>query len=151
MDKKRGRIENINVLYVCRYNRFRSRVAEEYFNQINKNRNVHTDSAGLIMGSQPLTKEELKIPKNMGLNLSRKSPKGLSTDLMRKTNWVVIVADNVPKKVFSVSKIKRKITVWKMKDMVHGESKALIEKKIRKIMKKVRKLVKKLERLENKK
>jgi protein-tyrosine-phosphatase len=140
----------MNILFVCRYNRFRSRVAEEYFNQINKNKNIHTKSAGIIKGSFPLDKEEVKIAKQMGINLSGR-PRGLSTALMKKIDWVVIVADNVPKKVFSYSKTKRKITVWKIKDITSSDGKVLIEKRIKEIKRKVEKLVKKLKKLEEKK
>lgn len=134
----------MNILFVCRYNRFRSRVAEEYFNQINKNKNLHAESSGIIIGSYPLDKNEMKIAKEMGLDISGK-PRGLSSALMKNTDMVVIVANNVPKKIFTYSRVKRKVIVWRIKDVINGESKVLIERKINKIKAKVRKLVNSLE------
>ncbi len=31
----------MNIIFVCKYNRFRSRVAEAYFKKINKDKNIH--------------------------------------------------------------------------------------------------------------
>jgi protein-tyrosine-phosphatase len=137
----------MNILFVCRYNRFRSRVAEAYFNQINKNRNIHAASAGLIRGHYPLDKNEVDAARIKGIDISGK-PKGLSTDLLKKTDLIVIVADNVPAKIFcyeDYKDYKGKLLVWRIKDIYDGESKVLIEKRIDEIKRKVEKLVKKLE------
>ena len=45
-----------SILFVCKYNRFRSRVAEAYFKKINKNKNISVKSAGIIKGNLPLDK-----------------------------------------------------------------------------------------------
>ena len=46
----------MNIIFVCKYNRFRSRVAEAYFNKINRNKNIHAYSRGVIRGDYPLDK-----------------------------------------------------------------------------------------------
>lgn len=134
----------MNILFVCKYNRFRSRVAEAYFNKINKNKNIRVKSAGIMKGSYPLDKREVEAAKRMGIKLDGR-PVGLSTNLMRKIDLIIIVADNVPKSIFNYDGFRGKTVVWKIKDIYNGESKVLIEKIIKKIKGKVRRLVKKLE------
>jgi protein-tyrosine-phosphatase len=134
----------MNILFVCKYNRFRSRVAETYFNKINKNKNIHVFSGGILPGHYPLDKGEVSIAMENGIKLEGK-PKGISTDLLRKIDLVIIVANNVPRSIFNYNGFVGKTIVWKVKDLADVESKALIEKRVKKIMKKVRKLVKKLE------
>jgi protein-tyrosine-phosphatase len=134
----------MNILFVCKYNRFRSRVAEAYFNKINKNKNIHVRSAGIIRGSYPLDKKEVEIARREGIDISGK-PKELSMDLMKKIDLIIIVADNVPKSIFNYNGFLGKTIVWRVKDIIDTESKALIEKIVKKIMRKVRRLVKKLE------
>ena len=39
----------MKILFVCRHNRFRSKVAEAIFNKLNKNKEIQIESAGLIL------------------------------------------------------------------------------------------------------
>lgn len=134
----------MNILFVCKYNRFRSRVAEAYFKKLNKNKNIHVFSGGILQGHYPLDKGEVKIAKSNGVNIQGK-PKTITTDLLRKTDLVVIVANNVPRSIFNYEGYTGKIIVWKIRDVFSDSSKALIEKRIKKIKKKIEKLVVKLE------
>lgn len=136
--------KKLNILFVCKYNVFRSRVAETYFNKINKNKNIKVKSAGVIKGSF-VNKEQIATTKKLGLDI-REKPKGLSTNLLIWQNMIVIVADDVPPSIFSNSKkYGKKVIVWKIKD-VKGETKQTSKRirSIKKIMKKVNKLVKNL-------
>ncbi len=131
------------ILFVCRYNRFRSRVAEAYFKKINKNNNFKVKSAGLIKGT-PLNPKVVALAKKLGLNISGK-PQGLSSELMAWQNITVIVADNVPKQVFDRNiKFGKKVIVWKIKDITEGKKERII-KLVNVIKKRVDKLVKDLE------
>jgi protein-tyrosine-phosphatase len=134
----------MNILFVCRYNRFRSRIAESYFKKINKNKDIHVKSAGVIRGSYPLDKREVAAAKSLGIKLAGK-PIGLSTDLMKEVDLIIIVADNIPRNMLNFNGYTGKVIVWRIKDIVNGESKALIEKRIKKIMKKVERIVRKME------
>ncbi len=134
----------MNILFVCKYNRFRSRVAEAYFNQININNNIKAFSRGVIKGDYPLNRTEVAIAKKCGLDISGK-PKSLEIELLKKTDLVVIVADNVPKELFYTT-FKGRVLVWRIRDLEHGDGKGLIERKVKRIMAKVRKLLKKLDK-----
>jgi len=134
----------MNILFVCRYNRFRSRIAKDYFNKINKNKNIRSKSAGLIKGS-PLSPRTIKVAKEFGLDINGRV-NGLSSKLMAWQNIVVIVADDVPKAVFDKNKkyYKKKVINWKIKDAKY-ETKTEIKKLVKQIMKKADYLNKQLE------
>ncbi|HOF44014.1 MAG: Protein ArsC [Candidatus Diapherotrites archaeon ADurb.Bin253] len=134
----------MNILFVCKYNRFRSRVAEAYFNQINTKKNIKAFSRGVIRGDYPLNRTEVAISKKCGLDISGK-PKGLEIELLKKIDLIVIVADNVPKEVFYTT-FKGRIIHWRIRDIEHGDGKDLIERKVKRIMAKVRKLLKILDK-----
>lgn len=137
-------MEKINLLFICRYNRFRSRVAEAYFNKINKNKDIEVKSAGLIKGS-PLNPNTVKLAKKFGLNINGNA-QGLSSDILQWQDITVIVANDVPPSIFDKNKsYGKKLIAWKIKDTKDSD-KTNINKIIRKIIKKVDKLNKQLER-----
>lgn len=132
----------INILFVCRYNRFRSRIAEAYFKKINKNKNINAKSAGLIKGS-PLNLKTVKIAKDFGLNINGKI-QGLSSKLMKWQNLTVNVADDVPSTVFDKNKkYGKKVINLKIRDAKYEKRKE-VENLIKKIMKAIDKLNKNL-------
>lgn len=131
-----------NILFICKYNRFRSRIAKDYFAQISKNPLIKAKSAGIIKGS-PIDKIEQKICKEMGIDISGK-PQGISTKLLKWQNLIVIVANDVPVELFKDNKkYGKKTIVWKIPDNKTNkvsEIKAIINK----IKSEVDKLIKEL-------
>ena len=130
----------MNILFICKYNKFRSRIAEAYFKKINKNKNFKVKSAGLIQ-DRPISKFQQKVAKELGINISGK-PKGLSTKLLMWQNMIIIVADDVPKTIFNNEAYRKKTIVWKLPDVLKDNKKQTI-KLIKLIMKKVDKLISK--------
>ncbi|MEK6919329.1 MAG: hypothetical protein AABW73_04825 [Nanoarchaeota archaeon] len=88
-----------NVLFVCKYNRFRSKVAQAYFNKINSDKSIHVRSAGLIKGD-PVDSSLKKFAEKFGLKL-KVSTSPLSEELFRWVDIIVNVADNVPTPTFN--------------------------------------------------
>lgn len=131
---------------MCRYNRFRSRIAKAYFDKINKNKNIKTKSAGLIKGL-PVGGKGDKIAKNKyRLNIKGKT-QGLSNPIMMWQNITVIVADDVPPQVFNKNKrYGKKVIVWKIKE-INREKGRTDEEVIEEIIKNVDSLIKQLKRL----
>ncbi|MCX6747269.1 MAG: hypothetical protein NTU63_04020 [Candidatus Pacearchaeota archaeon] len=143
-------MEKINILFVCRYNRFRSRIAEAYFNKINKNKNIKAKSAGLIKG-QSLSARTMQIAKEFGLDIKGRVS-GLTSKVMAWQNVTVVVADNVPPQVFDKNKrYGKKVIVWSIKDINEGNDR-VIKEIIKNIIKRTEELNKQLNKsLENKK
>jgi len=125
----------VKILFVCKYNRFRSKVAEAYFKKVNRNKNIKIESAGIIKGN-PISKFEKSISKEFGINIGG-TPRTLSSKLLSKTDIIIIVADDVQKEIFRYNgKYIQKVLVWKIKDNLNDKSKE-VEKIIKQIMKKV--------------
>ena len=118
------------ILFVCKHNRFRSKVAEAFFKKYNKNSKYEGHSAGLIPGHYPLDKTQREVAKEFGISLSGK-PKPITTDLLRKMHTMVIVADNVPSEIFNNKKYHRNELFWNIEDDYSGKDediKKIIEK-----------------------
>jgi len=116
------------ILFICKYNRFRSKIAEALFNKLNKNNNFKTKSAGVIKGSL-IDEVQRKVGKRLGVRI-KGNPHGISTKLLRLSNIIIIVADDVPLSLFKGSrKYGKKLMVWKIPD-----SKSDDEKEIEKII-----------------
>lgn len=114
------------ILFICKHNIFRSKVAEAFFKKLNKNPDFHAESAGLIRWDYADTKNdkgfiaEKKAAKKFGIDL-KGNARSVSSGLLKKTDILVIVADNVPTKLFT-SYIKDKlfngkIIAWKIRDV----------------------------------
>lgn len=136
----------MNLLFVCKYNRFRSRIAEAYFKKINKNKRNKARSGGIIVGGYPLSSKEVLAAKSFGINIQGK-PEPITTEKLIWQDVVIIVADNVPKAIFkfNTKKYGKKVIVWKIPDIKAGENGEKINKIIKMIMLKVDKLVKQLD------
>ncbi len=136
----------MKIAFVCKYNRFRSQIAEAYFNKLNKNKSIKVYSAGVIKG-WPIAKTTKKIAKELGIELSGKT-KTLNEDLLVSLDLIIVVADNVPGDLFK-GRVD-KIIVWKIKDANQSNEKE-IAKVIKRIKPKVEKLVKQLNKKQKEK
>ena len=136
----------MNILFICKYNRFRSRVAEAYFNKINKNKNIQVKSGGVIVGQYPLDKREVRIARSLGINIHGK-PEPITYDKLIWQDRIIIVANNVPASLFNFNKSRfgKSVSVWSIPDIKHGEDGKSIEKIVKLIIKHVEDLVEELE------
>lgn len=130
----------MKILFVCKHNRFRSKVAEAYFKRINKNKNIQSASAGIFIGN-PVAKQVIEIGKKYGLKIDSIS-RGLREDYLNEFDLFIIVANNVPKFLFNRAE---KVIVWKIEDTSQNDKKG-IEKIMNQIFKKVDKLNRELKK-----
>ena len=99
-----------NILFVCKWNRFRSKIAEAFFNKYNRNENYKARSAGVVRGHLPLNKNEVSGAKKFGINLGER-PRGLTSELMGWQDIIIIVANDVPGILFEDNKNHGKKTI----------------------------------------
>ncbi len=141
-----GKMNKTNILFICKYNRFRSKVAEAYFKKISKNKRINVTSAGIIEVNKPFTPKEKNrkryIKKIFNLKVNSNS-RGINARLLESQERVIIVADDVPKQIFNNWRWKDKVEIWKIKDE-SGNNKENINKIVRAIQIKVKKLSKQL-------
>ena len=130
----------MNILFVCKHNRFRSKVAGAYFNKVNKNKKIKAKSAGIFRGTYPLDKTQTAIAKKLGIKLTGR-PETISIDLLKWQDLVIIVANDVPKSLFNYKHFNNKIILWEIADEYEG-NKQNTKKIIKTIMKKIDRLTK---------
>lgn len=124
-------------------------MCEEYFNKINKNKNIKVISRGLIIGGAP-AKEHVKISKELlGVDIIKRKPIGLSLQDLTTSDLIIVSANDIPKVIFNHKylKNKKKIIFWSIKDE-QNKNKKNIKQIVLLIKKKVDKLNKKFEKNE---
>ncbi len=146
--------KKMNLLFICKHNIFRSKVAEAYFKKINKNKNIKVDSAGFIKGAWmkiPLPvirilNKQKEAAKKRGFKLKIQS-KELSIDLLAKQDLIIIISDDL-KNIFNEKEYMKKnvkVRTWKIKDVKQANyNEKKLDYIIDQIMKRVDKLVKEL-------
>ncbi|MBU2640124.1 MAG: low molecular weight phosphatase family protein [Nanoarchaeota archaeon] len=130
----------MKVLFVCKYNRFRSKVAEGFFNKLNKNKNLTASSAGIFQG-YPVTSIVKELAKEFEIKITS-TPKTISEDMLKQFNYIIIVANDVPASLFDHDFCKN-VIVWKIPD-TNANDKETIRKIFIEIEKNVESLVKEL-------
>jgi protein-tyrosine-phosphatase len=136
----------MKILFVCKYNRFRSKVAEVYFKKINKNKKIKVKSQGIIEVNKSLDPAERRrnkyLLKKFKFKLKGKS-KSINVKSLIEANKIIIVADDIPREIFNSKKWKKKIQTWKIPDE-NADNEKNIDKIVGNIIKKVNNLAKEL-------
>ncbi|OIO80412.1 hypothetical protein AUJ84_03570 [Candidatus Pacearchaeota archaeon CG1_02_32_132] len=129
-------------LFICKHNRFRSKIAESWFNKLNNGKH-EVKSSGLLEGSYPLEKSQVRVAKRLGVPIDR-HPKATSTKLLDWADYIIIVANDVPKELFEGYNKKAKRIVWKIEDK-YNDNENNIERIINEVGLKVKNLMENLE------
>lgn len=106
----------MRLLFVCKANKFRSKVAEAIFNKYNKNKKIKVESAGISIehvGEDPPLAVKI-LMKIKGFKLTKRKSRLISKELVENFNLVVNVADDVPENIFR--DYKKKVVYWKIRD-----------------------------------
>ena len=109
------------------------------------NKNWKVESAGIFIGNYPLSKRQVKVSRELGFDI-RGRPKGISMELLKSSDLIIAVTNDLPRGLFNYSGYKNNVIVWKIKDDISGGREEGTRKIIRSIMKEADKLIKKLEK-----
>ena len=132
----------MKIFFICRHNKFRSKVAEAIFNQLNKNKKIKAESAGII-GSEHKTPESVvKVLKEKGYIFRNRVARRVDSVKINDYDILIIVASNVEPEFFKDS-FNGKIIWWKISDCDEKDILG-IRKRVDEIEKRVRGLVKEL-------
>ena len=102
----------MRILFICRWNRFRSKVAEVVFRKYAGNK-AESKSAGIMTYTSPfMTKESIKILKEKGYEITDEKSRRVNKSLIEWADKIIIVADDVPKKIFP----EEKTICWDIRD-----------------------------------
>jgi len=125
------------ILFVCKHNCFRSRIAEAYAKQYSHN----VSSGGIFAPGGKLLNIQETVIKKLNLKLSEQKP--ISLTELYNANVVVIVANDVPISLFKDERYgKKRLISWHIPDVFVGCSEEYVEDIIFKIRKKIDKLMK---------
>jgi protein-tyrosine-phosphatase len=139
--------ENMKILFICKYNAFRSRIAEEYFKKINRNPKIKAISRGFIAGSNS-DAEQQKLAKDiLRIDITKRKSLPVTKKELIDADLIIVVANDIPKIMFNYKSgvLFRKVKIWKIKDE-QFRRKGNIKRTILAIKRKVDKLNRKLER-----
>ena len=133
------------ILFVCKYNRFRSQIAEQFFKKYNTKKNIYERIAGIFKGLYPLDKTESNLAKEFGIEI-KKEPETISINFLKDINMVVIVANDISKELFLYDgRYLQEVEKWEIPDDFDDNEKK-IKRIIRKVELNVKNLIKKLEK-----
>jgi protein-tyrosine-phosphatase len=136
----------MKILFICKHNVFRSRIAEEYFKKINLNKKIEVISRGIVMGGHS-DAEQRGIPKQLlGIDIDNRTPIPLKKQDLENSDLIIVVANDIPRRIFDYQSmyIQDKVFIWKIKDE-QLQNKKNIKRTTLEIKKRVDKLNKKLE------
>ena len=132
----------MNILFLCKANLFRSRMAHEFFEMYNKNNNHIVDSAALIYDFKTPHKLVINAMKEINVDISNKNPKKVNQDLIDWADLIVLMFPDLeePLKKFEVAD--KIIEIWEIEDIVTSsndddrlsefiKSRIIIEKKVK--------------------
>ncbi len=137
----------MKLIFICKHNVFRSRVAEEYFKKTNKDPKIKVISRGLIMGGQSDPAQREIAKKLLGIKIEGRKPVPLTLPELIGADLVIVVANDIPSVVFDYQRItiEKKVVIWNIKDE-QLQNKENIKRTILSIKEKVDQLNKKLEK-----
>lgn len=107
----------MNVLFVCKWNRFRSKAAEAIFNKLNKDPAIRARSAGLFPGVA-VSSDIIKAGRDIGVRITRRQ-QGITHGLLMWSDYIIIVAEDVPGSIFRevAANDGKKVIHWRIKDV----------------------------------
>ena len=107
----------MNILFICRYNCFRSKIAEAYYNSQAK----EAKSAGYMPGI-PISKGTFACAKELGLELDE-TTQGITHDLTLWSDTIIIIDDFNSTPIFSghAKRHGKKLLYWNIPDVI-GDS-----------------------------
>jgi len=138
----------MKILFICKYNAFRSRIAEEYFKKINKNKNIQVISRGFIAESNSDAEQQRLAKEILGVDITKRKSLPVTKKELLDSDLIIVVANDIPKIMFNYKSgiLFKKVKIWKIKDE-QFKRKGNIKRTILAIKRKVEKLNKKLENL----
>lgn len=104
----------MKVLFVCKHNRFRSKVAESIFNKLAEGK-AKAESRGLFLDEiRPYVEDiVIKIMKEKGYSIGGK-PKQLEFQEMKQFDVLAVLSNGITKDFFD--NFKGRIFIWNVKD-----------------------------------
>lgn len=131
-------VEKLKILFVCRGNKFRSKIAEAYFKKINKNRKIKVKSCGINPVKPAPKKLVNRVRRDFKIKSINIKPRKITKKLIKWADIIIITADNV-----NIKFPNKRVVIWKIPDAEEENIKE-IKRIIKIIIRKVEQLNKML-------
>src|SRR3990172_5316899 len=129
----------MNILFVCKHNRFRSKVAEALFRHCYKGDSVRVKSAGVIIDMMHpyVSRGAYSVLRERGISLRDDGAVALDSFLFKWADKIIIVADNVSPDMFRNKELleNKSVKIWPVQDVSETDIEG-IRRKINEIEKK---------------
>ena len=129
----------MNVLFICKHNRFRSKAAEVLFNFYNQNKKNKAKSAGIHLDVMNVAENVHRVLREKGIENVDNLPRAVDKKLIKWADKIIIVADNVSAEGFPMGKTE----TWEISDCDQGDLEGIRER-VEKIELKVKDLLERL-------
>ena len=92
----------MNILFVCKHNRFRSKVAEAFFRHHYKGNSVKAKSAGTVLDlmNPYIARNVTRIMRDKGISMRDDGAVRIDSFILNWANKIIIVGDNVASEMF---------------------------------------------------
>ena len=107
------------ILFICRHNCFRSRVAEEYMKIVSAP-DISISSAGLIPSDLGPTQFQREVVREYGFDIPNRA-KGITAKLLSEQDYIVNTANDVPNSLLIHPSYNRaELISWDISDVESG-------------------------------
>ncbi len=124
----------MNILFVCRHNRFRSKVAEALFSKYNKNKNNKVKSCGVKHDLLYVDDNVKNVLLEYGIKKVDNTPRFIDNGLREWADRIVVVADNV------TLDSSEKVEIWPVTDCEQSDKEG-IKIRVEEISKRIKELI----------
>lgn len=131
----------VKVLFVCKHNRFRSKVAEAIFNHLNENSVNESRSRGMVRRDvdEFVAEKTIQVMGEKGYTIGNTKAKLINSKDIEWTDKIIIVADNASSAGFP----REKTAVWGIQDCSEFDEARIVDR-VNEIELKVKELLKTL-------
>jgi len=124
----------MKILFVCKHNRFRSKVSEAFFKKFNKNRAIKVKSAGTFPDFKLVAPVVRNIMKKFGVKRMNIHPKRINKALIKWADLIIVVANDTNVRAG------KKAVKWPVSDTQQNDYPGIF-KRVRNMRGRVKKLV----------
>lgn len=124
----------MNILFVCKHNRFRSKVAEAFFKHYYKGNSVKAKSAGTVLDlmNPYIARNVNRIMRDKSIPMRDDGAVKVDTFILNWANKIIVVGDNVASEMFK----DKDVVLWPIGDASENDVE-MISRRVDEIEKKV--------------